>query len=102
MHRLKPASRIFDLFPGDGEIASLMREKDWTATSLGPPEQWPEALKTAVRILLTSRFDMWLGWGDDVSFLYNDAYRPTLGAKHPASLARPTEEIWAEIWPDVE
>ncbi len=91
-----------DLFIGGGEMASLMRAKNWVHTSLGPVEGWPEPLKIAVRILLTSKFDMWLGWGEDVSFLYNDAYRPTLGNKHPNSLAAPTRELWAEIWPDVE
>ncbi|AQR75723.1 ATP-binding protein [Sphingomonas sp. LM7] len=83
-------------------MAALMRATDWSKTTLGPVEGWPEALKVAIRILLTSRFDMWLGWGDEVAFLYNDAYRPTLGSKHPASLAKPTRELWAEIWPDIE
>ncbi len=91
-----------EIFVGDGEMARLMRAHPWEQTSLGPPEAWPNALKVAVRILLTSRFDMWLGWGPDIAFLYNDAYRPTLGIKHPASLATPTKVLWAEIWPDIE
>ncbi|WP_375390465.1 PAS domain S-box protein [uncultured Sphingomonas sp.] len=91
-----------EVFIGNSEMASLMRRTDWAQTGLGPVDRWPEALKVAVRILLTSRFDMWLGWGSDVSFLYNDAYTPTLGAKHPASLATPTRELWAEIWPEIE
>ncbi|WP_332801987.1 PAS domain S-box protein [Sphingomonas sp. RT2P30] len=82
-------------------MAQLMRAHDWAASTLGPVTGWPEALKVAVRILLTSRFDMWVGWGPEVAFLYNDAYRPTLGQKHPASLAMPTRELWAEIWDDV-
>lgn len=79
-----------------------MRQTDWAATSLGPVEGWSQALKTSVRILLTSKFDMWLGWGKDVAFLYNDAYRPTLGGKHPRSLATPTKQLWSEIWTDIE
>ncbi|RYF73348.1 MAG: response regulator, partial [Comamonadaceae bacterium] len=75
---------------------------DWAATPLGPPEHWPESLKVALRILLTSRFEMWLGWGPDIAFFYNDAYRPTLGLKHPAALAKPTKVLWAEIWDDVK
>ncbi len=98
---MKNDSPLTDIFIGDGEMASLMRAKDWTQTALGPVEDWPEALRIAVRILLTSKFDMWLGWGKDVSFLYNDAYRPTLGSKHPASLGAPTETLWAEIWAEV-
>ena len=91
-----------DIFVGDGEMAELMRRHDWASTPLGPPEHWPETLKVALRILLTSRFEMWLGWGPDVAFFYNDAYRPTLGLKHPASLARPTRELWSEIWDDIK
>jgi hypothetical protein len=82
-------------------MAALMRAKDWTQTPLGPPERWPEALKVATRILLTSRFKIWLGWGPEIAFLYNDAYRPTLGIKHTDGLAKPTRELWAEIWHDV-
>jgi signal transduction histidine kinase/ActR/RegA family two-component response regulator len=91
-----------DIFVGNGEMAELMRRHDWASTPLGPPERWPETLKVALRILLTSRFEMWLGWGPDVAFFYNDAYRPTLGLKHPAALARPTRELWAEIWDDIK
>ncbi len=90
------------IFVGESEMARLMRAFDWETSSLGAPERWPEALKVAVRLLLTSRFEMWLGWGADVAFLYNDAYRPTLGAKHPRSLAMPTRELWAEIWDDIQ
>jgi PAS domain S-box-containing protein len=98
----QPTSGTPEIFVGTGEIATLMRAKDWTQTPLGPPERWPEALKVATRILLTSRFEMWLGWGPEIAFLYNDAYRPTLGLKHPDSLAKPTRELWAEIWDDIE
>ncbi len=91
------------LFPGDSELAALMRAKDWTATSLGPVERWPQGLKAAVRIVLTSRFPMWLGWGDDLAFLYNDAYRAdTLGTKHPNALGSPTKQVWSEVWDVIE
>jgi len=88
-------------FIGDSEMARLMRGHDWDATTLGDPAGWPLALRSAVRILLTSRFEMWVGWGPDVAFLYNDAYRPTLGDKHPRALGMPTRELYAEIWDDV-
>ena len=91
-----------DIFVGDSEMARLMRRHDWAATSLGPPERWPNALKVALRLLLTSRFEMWLGWGPDINFFYNDAYRPTLGIKHPRALGTPTRVLWAEIWDDIK
>lgn len=98
---LAAEDRYADIFVGDGEMARLMRSHDWAATPLGTPDTWPSTLKVALRILLTSRFQMWLGWGDGVHFFYNDAYRPTLGTKHPRALGMLTRELWAEIWDDV-
>ena len=89
------------LFAGPGEVAALMRARDWSATPLGPPAQWPRSLRTIVRVLLTSRFSMWMGWGKELSFFYNDAYRPTLGKKHPWAIGAPASEVWKEIWGDL-
>ena len=75
---------------------------DWSATPLGRRDAWPQSLKAPVRLLLTSRFAMWMGWGSELTFLYNDAYaRDTLGKKHPWALGRPAREVWAEIWPEI-
>lgn len=71
-------------------------------TPVGPESQWPQGLKTAVRIMLSSRYAMWLGWGPEFTFFYNDAYAEmTLGPKHPWALGRPAQEVWSEIWDDV-
>lgn len=75
-----------------------MRAYDWTATPLGPPAAWPRSLKTAVRIMLTSRQPIWLGWGPDLTYLYNDPYKSIIGGKHPHALGRPFREVWREIW----
>ena len=88
-------------FPGDTEVARLMRQFDWLTTSLGAPETWPQSLQTTVRIMLTSRFAMWMAWGPERQFFYNEAYRPTLGLKHPGSIGRRAHEVWAEIWPEI-
>ena len=91
-----------DPFCVDGEMAALMRAKDWSTTPLGPVDTWPQSLRTVVRVLLTSRFAMWMGWGPELTFFYNDAYGAmTLGAKHPWALGRPSRDVWAEIWPDI-
>ncbi len=91
-----------DPFAVEGEMAALMRAADWSSTPLGPAESWPQSLRTVVRVLLTSRFAMWMGWGPDLTFFYNDAYGAmSLGAKHPWALGRPSREVWAEIWPDI-
>jgi len=113
LHRVGTAgrgSRVSDLswpratlpFVGEGELARRMRALDWSATPLGPLEDWSASLRSVVRILLTSRFPMWLGWGPELTFFYNDAYwRDTLRAKHPWALGQPAREVWAEIWHDI-
>ena len=88
-----------DFLAGGGELGVLMRSHDWTQSPLRAPESWPDALKTAVSICLTSRFPMVLWGGPELAMLYNDAYRPMLGAtKHPGGLGRPGIESWPEIW----
>lgn len=91
-----------ETFLRHGEIGRHLAAVDWAATPLGEPEQWPQSLRTVVDVLLSSRFSMWLGWGPDLTFFCNDAYRrDTLGAKYPWALGRPVAEVWAEVWPDV-
>ncbi|MFT7840353.1 SpoIIE family protein phosphatase [Saccharothrix sp. BKS2] len=85
------------VFPGRSEMARRMRAHPWARGATGAPETWPAALKTAVRICLTSRFPMIVWWDEELRFLYNDAYLPLLGSKHPA-LDKPGEEVWSEIW----
>ena len=84
------------------EMPRLVEGFDWASTPLGPAARWPDSLKTVVRILLTSRFPMWMAWGPDLAFIYNDAYRrTTLGKKHPWALGKPAEQVWHEIWNDI-
>ncbi|WP_454742425.1 response regulator [Cupriavidus necator] len=86
---------------GGGEMGALMRAHDWAATPLGPPQGWPHSLRTAIRIMLTSRQPIWIGWGDALHFFYNDAYKSIIGGKHPAALGQPTSVVWHEIWPEI-
>ena len=88
-----------ELFEGGGEMGALMRSLDWSQTLLGPVSGWPQSLKTAVSILLNSRYPMFVWWGRDYANLYNDAYRPILGArKHPQFLGQSARDCWADIW----
>ena len=90
------ASRLF----GIGEMAELTRTFDWSQTSIGPIDRWPEVLLNAVNTLLNSRHPMFLWWGEDLVQFYNDAYRPSLGVgKHPMALGQKGEDCWPEIWP---
>ncbi|MDG4838565.1 SpoIIE family protein phosphatase [Micromonospora sp. WMMD967] len=91
-----------DVFAGDGEIGRDLAKVDWASTPLGDPALWPQSLRTAVSILLSSRFPMWMAWGPELTFFCNAAYRrDTLGRKYPWALGRPANEVWAEIWPDI-
>ncbi|MFT7839867.1 ATP-binding protein [Saccharothrix sp. BKS2] len=83
-----------------GEAGRLVRDFDWAAGPLGPRSGWPQSLRTAVDVCLSSRFPLVLLWGPDLVMIYNDAYRPILGtSKHPAALGAPAEVVWPEIWP---
>ncbi|MDT9682420.1 SpoIIE family protein phosphatase [Streptomyces sp. TRM76323] len=91
-----------EVFEADREVGRDLTAVDWAATPLGPPESWPQSLRTAVSILLSSRFPMWMAWGPELTFFCNDAYRrDTLGRKYPWALGRPASEVWAEIWGDI-
>ncbi len=87
-----------ELFAGGGEMGRRMRAHDWTATPLGPVSGWPQSLKTAVRIMLGSRYPMYIWWGRELVNLYNDGYLPMLGKRHPAALGQPAAVVWSEIW----
>ena len=82
-------------------MGERIKSFDWPATALGPLARWPQSLKTAVRIMLTSRQPIWIGWGQDLLYLYNDPYKSIIGGKHPCALGRPAKEVWREIWPDI-
>ncbi|MBX9641142.1 MAG: PAS domain-containing protein, partial [Mycobacteriaceae bacterium] len=90
------------VFRADQEIGRDLAAVDWACTPLGPVEEWPQSLRTAVDILLSSQFSMWMGWGPELTFFCNAAYRrDTLGRKYPWALGRPAREVWAEIWTDI-
>jgi PAS domain S-box-containing protein len=85
-----------------GEVGRDLAQVNWEATPLGPPSGWPQSLQTAVSILLSSRFPMWMAWGPELTFFCNAAYRrDTLGRKYPWALGRPASQVWAEIWHDI-
>lgn len=95
---MPPQQAPFLSYPG--EMASIMREKDWSVTSLGSPETWPITLQIILGVVLHSKFPMFVWWGPELICFYNDAYRPSLGkeGKHPSILGKPAIEAWPEIW----
>ena len=83
---------------GGGEMGARMRDMDWSATALGAASTWPQSLRSTVSMLLPSKAQIIVFWGPDFTVLYNDAYRPVFGAKHPDALGLPGREAWSEIW----
>ena len=83
---------------GGGEMGERIRAFDWSKTPLGPLERWPQSLKTAIRIMLTSRQAFWIGWGPELTYFYNDPYKAIIGGKHPWAFGQPTAVVWREIW----
>jgi signal transduction histidine kinase/PleD family two-component response regulator len=94
----KPNPAIDAVLAGGGELGARMRELDWAATSLGAVDTWPQSLRSVVSMLLPSKAQIILFWGPEFVVLYNDAYRPVFGAKHPHVLGQPGREAWDEIW----
>ncbi|MES2680955.1 MAG: PAS domain S-box protein [Bacteroidota bacterium] len=104
MNNTGSISRAQLFLSGGGEMGERMRAKDWSETSLGPPDNWPQILLSTLSIILNSRFPMFLFWGPEYICFYNDAYRPSLGknGKHPAILGSKAEDYWQEIWADIK
>jgi signal transduction histidine kinase len=91
-----------EFLSGGGEMGERIRNFDWSTTPLGPVHTWPQSLRTCVRIMLTSRQPIWLGWGKDLIKLYNDPYKSIVGGKHPGALGAPARVVWKDIWKDIE
>jgi signal transduction histidine kinase len=88
----------FESPPGTRSMAELIAAKDWSRTPLGPMQSWSPSLRMMTRFLLANRFPLLLWWGPDHISIYNDAYIPVLGRKHPEALGLPVRECWSEIW----
>lgn len=85
----------------EGEMALRVRDFDWTKTPLGPRMAWSQSLDQIVAVILASGFPMAVRWGRELTSIYNDAYRPILGNKHPAALGKPLREVWPEIYDEL-
>ncbi|MCD9014146.1 ATP-binding protein [Parachryseolinea silvisoli] len=90
-----------EFLAGGGEMGQRIREYNWANTPLGPVESWPQNLRTCVRIMLTSRQPIWIGWGKELIKLYNDPYKDIVRGKHPWALGVPASEVWRDIWKDI-
>jgi PAS domain S-box-containing protein len=83
---------------GSPGIAKHVHRFDWSKTPLGPMERWPQSLRIAAGICLNSRFPMFIWWGPQLIYLYNEAHFPILGARHPSALGRSARDVWSEVW----
>jgi hypothetical protein len=90
-----------DFLAGGGEMGERIRAFEWSSTPLGPVSTWPQSMRTAISLCVKSRFPIIVHWGrPDFTVLYNDAFRPFAGEKHPKLLGRPLFESWPELRPD--
>ncbi|AKJ26704.1 PAS domain-containing protein [Caldimonas brevitalea] len=87
---------------GEGHMAALIRQHDWASTPLGTPSGWPQSLKTLVGLMLASRQPMFMAWGSGQTWLYNDAFVPILGLKHPRALGQAALDVWGEARDDLK
>jgi PAS domain S-box-containing protein len=96
------SSAVGPSFLQDRNVEALIGAADWSQSPLGPPEQWPQTLKSTISVILPSAAQIVLFWGPEFVAVYNDAYAPTIGEKHPRALGRPARENWSELWDDLE
>ena len=89
---------MMNFLAGGGALGALMRNMDWSATTLGPTDTWPQSLRTSVSTCLNCSFPILVWWGPELVKLYNDAYAIILGDKHPYALGTPGQKVWPEIW----
>jgi PAS domain S-box-containing protein len=94
-------SELSTFLSTDGHIGSMMCQLDWSASPLGHPDTWPQSLQTVIELMLSSKFPMFVAWGPELRFFYNDPYAEILRDKHPAALGKRFQDIWAEIWDDI-
>jgi two-component sensor histidine kinase len=99
---LAQSSREEEFPLGGSEMSALVRALDWSKTGLGPISAWPAHLKATISLMLPAQAQIVLFWGPEFVALYNDAYAPTIGDKHPRALGLPAKENWAELWDDLE
>jgi PAS domain S-box-containing protein len=79
-----------------GAMAASIRAYPWAGTPLGDPASWCQPLQTLTELMLASQQPMFVAWGPEQTWLYNDAFVPILGRKHPSALGRPALEVWRE------
>lgn len=95
----KDPNLLPDFLTSEGVLGDMIRHYDWACTPLGPISEWPQSLKTTINLMLNSKNPIWIGWGPENTFLYNDAYIDVLGIdKHSWALGRPAYVVWEEIW----
>jgi signal transduction histidine kinase/CheY-like chemotaxis protein len=90
------------LFAGGGEMGKVINDFPWKDTALGEIRNWPQSLVSAAGICLNSNFPIAIYWGRELNLIYNDAWSPIPGLKHPWALGRTAKEVWPEIWEDIQ
>ncbi len=84
-----------------GIARRLITQRDWAATPVGPQAAWPDALRMALNLILNSPESMFLAWGDELTFFFNDAYIPILGPRLERAMGAAMPELWSDVWEDV-
>lgn len=97
-----PVTYPLGFLSGGQELSELIRTFDWDTTPLGPIDTWPQSLRSVLSICLNSNFPIAVYWGKDLHLLYNDAWSPIPGNKHPGALGQPAQKVWPDIWNEIE
>ena len=89
-------------YPSSDRMRSRIAGFDWSSTPLGPMSSWSHTLAALVELLLNSGQPMFIVWGTERIFIYNDVFIPIAGHKHPSLLGQPAHEAWSEAWAELK
>src|SRR5690606_21428672 len=92
---VEPAVEAGRLFDAGSRTGRLMRSRDWSATALGPVQEWPDNLKAPLRLMLASSQPAFIWWGPELVHLHNDGCARLFGRRRP--FGKPAAQIREEI-----
>jgi len=94
--RSKEIPGLTDVLPASAFL-DFFANHDWESSDFGPVEHWSYDLKAALRMLLNDPRPATLMWGPNHVTIWNEAYIPAVGLRHPSAYAKPFTDLFPEL-----
>jgi signal transduction histidine kinase len=83
----------------DTQAYRLLQNSDWVHAGLA--ESAPPELRTVLAMILDCPEPLWIAWGPDNLFYFNDAFSPWMGNKLDGAMASPVRIVWHDVWDEL-